>query len=91
MKHRNLKFIHLLQSFALLVALFSLPVAAQAQNEKPLESQELVKLVYQLPQHPEKKAAVIEEIRRRGIAFELTSGMRSVVASKSGNDALLRR
>lgn len=75
----------------ILVALCCLSVPAQAQNEKPLESQELVRLVYQLPQHPERKAAVIEEVRRRGIAFEMTSGLRSVVASKSGNDALLRR
>jgi hypothetical protein len=76
---------------ALLVALFCLSASARAQNEKPLESQELVRLVYQLPQHPERRAAVIEEIRRRGIGFELTSGMRSLVASKSGNDATLRR
>jgi hypothetical protein len=76
---------------ALFCLLLCLSVAAQGQNERPLESQELVRLVYQLPQHPERKAAVVEEIRRRGIAFELTSGMRSLVASKSGNDATLRR
>jgi hypothetical protein len=34
---------------------------------------------------------VVAEIRKRGIGFPLTDGMRSVVASKSGNDALLRR
>ncbi|HEX8161086.1 MAG TPA: hypothetical protein VF538_04400 [Pyrinomonadaceae bacterium] len=78
-------------SFALLFLVLCASVPAQPQAEKPLESQELVRLVYQLPQHPERKAAVIEEIRRRGIAFELTSGMRSLVASKSGNDAALRR
>jgi hypothetical protein len=33
----------------------------------------------------------VEEIRKRGIAFQLTDGMRSLVASKSGNDGLLRR
>lgn len=75
---------------ALLCAVLCLAVAAQAQNEKPLTSQELVKLVYQLPQHPERRDEVVEEIRRRGIGFELTEGMRSVVASKSGNDALIR-
>jgi hypothetical protein len=32
-----------------------------------------------------------EEIRTRGIGFALTDGMRSVVATKSGNDPLLRR
>ncbi|HVG31026.1 MAG TPA: hypothetical protein VM864_15050 [Pyrinomonadaceae bacterium] len=85
------KFTHVLLACALLAVVFRLPAVAQAQNEKPLESQELVRLVYQLPQHPERRSAVIEEIRRRGIGFELTSGMRSLVASKSGNDALLRR
>ena len=48
-------------------------------------------LVYQLPSHPEKRDEVIDEIRKRGIGFPLTDGMRSVVASKSGNDSLLRR
>lgn len=74
---------------ALLAAAFS--TGAAAQNETPLTSQELVKLVYQLPQHPGQRDAVVSEIRRRGIGFELTGGLLSVVASKSGNDALLRR
>ncbi|HYP02452.1 MAG TPA: hypothetical protein VER76_19835 [Pyrinomonadaceae bacterium] len=65
--------------------------ASAAQVEKPLTSQELVRLVYQLPSQPQNRDAVIEEIRRRGIGFELTPGIRSVVATKSGNDALLRR
>jgi hypothetical protein len=67
-------------------------INARAQSgPKPLTSQELVRLVYQLPSHPEKKDEVVEEIRKRGIGFPLTEGLRSVVASKSGNDALLRR
>ena len=78
---------------ALLAAgLLSFAAAARAQEgEPPLTSQEFVKLLYQLPGHPERRAAVVEEIRRRGIGFELTSGMRSLAATKSGNDALLRR
>lgn len=64
---------------------------ARAQsNNAPLTSQELVHLIYQLPGHPEKRDEVIEEIRRRGLGFPLTEGMRSLVASKSGNDVLLR-
>ncbi len=65
-------------------------VVAQSQ-EKPLTSREIVSLVYQLPRHPEKRDEVVDEIRRRGIGFPLTDGMRSLVATKSGNDALLRR
>ena len=34
---------------------------------------------------------VVEEIRKRGIGFPLTDGMRSLVATKSGSDAVLRR
>src|SRR5918912_1485679 len=70
--------------------LFCASIRAQ-QPDAPLTSQELVRLVYQLPKHPEKRDEVIEEIRRRGIGFELTDGLRGVVATKSGNDALLRR
>ncbi len=39
-------------------------------------------LVYQLPQHPEKRDEIVEEIRTRGIGFPLTSGLRSLVATK---------
>ncbi|HEX8000954.1 MAG TPA: hypothetical protein VF528_21410 [Pyrinomonadaceae bacterium] len=60
-------------------------------NNVPLTSQELVRLVYQLPKQPEKRDEVVDEIRRRGIGFPLTDGMRSLVATKSGNDATLRR
>lgn len=66
--------------------------SARAQsNNAPLTSQELVRLVYQLPAHPEKRDEIVEEIRRRGIGFTLTDGLRSLVATKSGNDAVLRR
>src|SRR5215210_1351541 len=80
-------------SLALLILFCSplLQARAQTQQNTPITSQELVRMVQQLPAHPEKRDELVEEIRRRGIGFELTSGLRSVVASKSGNDALLRR
>ena len=34
---------------------------------------------------------LVEQIRKRGIGFPLTDGMRSLVATKSGNDSVLRR
>lgn len=78
-------------SALVLLALFSaLAYQAYAQSG-PITSQELVNLVYQLPKHPEKRDEIIEEIRKRGINFPLTSGLRSIVATKSGNDMLLRR
>ncbi|HZE63868.1 MAG TPA: hypothetical protein VE056_08310 [Pyrinomonadaceae bacterium] len=78
--------------FASLACAFVLicSVSAAAQSS-PLTSKELVTLVYQLPKHPELRDEVVAEIRKRGISFPLTDGMRSLVASKSGNDALLRR
>ncbi|HET9524714.1 MAG TPA: hypothetical protein VFO99_01010 [Pyrinomonadaceae bacterium] len=79
--------------FALFVsALLILPaVRVSAQTEQPLSSKEFVNLLYALPRNPQQRDELIEEIRRRGIGFPLTDGMRSLVATKSGNDALLRR
>jgi hypothetical protein len=76
--------------FVLILLVSTLTLTAQAQTG-PITSQELVRLVYQLPAHPEKRDEIIEEIRKRGIDFQLTAGLRSVVATKSGNDVLLRR
>ncbi|HEX8475949.1 MAG TPA: hypothetical protein VF666_18125 [Pyrinomonadaceae bacterium] len=65
--------------------------SASAQGQAPLTSDELVRMVRQLPTRPSLKEEIIKEIRRRGIGFPLTTGLRSVVATKSGNDADLRR
>lgn len=74
----------------LILCLCFAPAMAQS-TDTPITSQELVRMVYQLPLHPEKRDEIVEEIRKRGIGFELTPGLRGVVASKSGNDTLLRR
>jgi len=81
---------HLIFS-ALLLLFLSYPAQLFAQSDKPITSQEMVSLLYLLPRHPEKREEIVEEIRKRGIGFPLTDGMRSLVATKSGNDALLRR
>ena len=77
-------------AFLAILLLFSC-VAVQAQDPKPLTSQEIVSLLYQLQRNPDVRDDLIEQIRKRGIGFALTDGMRSLVATKSGNDALLRR
>ena len=78
--------------FVLSILLCSCLVTAHAQsNDAPLTSQEIVRLVYQLPKNPGLRDEIVKEIRRRGIGFPLTDGLRGVVATKSGNDALLRR
>jgi hypothetical protein len=81
------------QTLSAALLLIALPVnhAAAQTPQKPLTSQELVRLVYQLPAQPQKRDEIIEEIRRRGIDFDLTPGIRGVVATNTGNDALLRR
>ena len=66
-------------------------VAVSAQDPKPLTNQEFVGLLYQLQRNPDTRDELLELIRKRGIGFALTDGMRSLVATKSGNDALLRR
>jgi len=66
--------------------------STQAQeSNRPLTNKEIVSLIYQLPAHPEKRDEIVEAIRTRGIGFPLTAGLRSLVATKSGNDSLLRR
>jgi hypothetical protein len=84
--HKRLLF----ATFALFVLMLQ-PLAVVAQTEQPITSKEFVSLLYLLPRHPEKRDEIVEEVRRRGIGFPLTDGMRSLVATKSGNDALLRR
>ncbi|MFN2456141.1 MAG: hypothetical protein ABR577_18205 [Pyrinomonadaceae bacterium] len=76
---------------AMLLCASALFVQAQAVAPAPLTSQELVRLVYQFHDYPQKREEIIGEIRQRGLGFPLTNGLRSVVASKSGNDIALRR
>src|SRR4026208_2458100 len=82
---------YLTRSLLFLSVFVFLSVAVYAQDEKPLTNKEVVTLLYQLQRSPETRDEIVEEIRKRGIGFPLTDGMRSLVATKSGNDALLRR
>jgi len=77
--------------FPVLILIVSQSVRLHAQTTQPLSSKEIVSWLYQLPRDPEKRDELVEEIRKRGINFPLTDGMRSLVATKSGNDSLLRR
>jgi hypothetical protein len=66
------------------------PQPTELQHGPPLTSQEFVRLLYQLPTHPQERDKLVDEIRKRGIAFPVTAGLQSLVATKSGNDSLLR-
>jgi len=80
-----------LKTFICISVLLVLFLPTYAQDKKPLTSKEVVNLLYQLQRQPETRDDVIDEIRKRGIDFPLTAGMRSLIATKSGNDSLLRR
>jgi hypothetical protein len=64
---------------------------AQVRTEVPLTQAEYVKMLYDAEKNPAAKQDLIEAIRRRGIGFELTAGLRSLTTTKSRNDAELKR
>ena len=64
---------------------------AQQPQQGPMTNAEFLAVVRQLPARPGLKDQLVSEIRRRGINFTLTTGLRSFVATKSGNDEELRR
>jgi hypothetical protein len=76
---------------ALALCVSALVGGAAAQQRAPLTNAEFLALVRQLPQRPGLKEQILAELRRRGIGFPLTSGLRAFVATKSGNDVELRR
>lgn len=73
------------------VAQSPFPQATDLQHGPPLTNQEYVSMLYQLPRHPEGRDRIVDEIRKRGIAFPVTQGLLSLTATKSGNDPVLRR
>lgn len=79
-----------LAALALCVAALAGAGAAR-QQQAPLTNAEFLALVRQLPQRPGTKDQLVAELRRRGIGFTLTSGLRAFVATKSGNDVELKR
>jgi len=87
---------HLLEQMknilAAILILFSTNfVFAQEVQQKPLTQSEYVRMLYDLQKNPGKKDALVEAVRRRGIGFELTDGLRGLTTSKSRNDAELKR
>lgn len=65
------------------------PQPTELQQGPPLTNEEFVRRLYQLPAHPDENEKLIDDIRKRGIGFTMTSGLRSLIATKSGNDASL--
>jgi hypothetical protein len=59
-------------------------------QQKPLTQAEYVKLLYDLEKNPKKRGEVIETVRKRGIGFVVTDGIRGLTVTKSRNDAELK-
>lgn len=74
----------------LLVSLTVLFSSAFSQTA-PLTQTEYVKMLYSLQSDPKKKNDVIEALRKRGIDFVVTDGVRSLTRSKGANDEELKR
>jgi len=64
---------------------------AQQAQQKPLTQAEYVQLLYDLQKNPQKKDEIVETVRKRGISFVLTDGIRELTLSKSRSDETLKR
>ena len=60
-------------------------------QEKPIGQTEYVRMLYSLERDPGLMSEVVEGLRRRGIDFRVTDGLRSLTRTKSRNDPELRR
>lgn len=83
-------------SFAFIIILNSFIFAQQEtptpQTQlKPLTQTEYVQMLYSLEKNPKKRDEIIEAVRKRGIGFVLTDGIKSLTTTKSRNDAELKR
>ena len=74
--------------FIFIILCFVQFVAAQ---DKPLTQAEYVKMLYALQKAPSSKPDIIEALRKRGIEFVLTDGIRGLTRSKGANDEELKR
>jgi hypothetical protein len=74
---------------------FALVILGLAQlafgQEKPLTQAEYVKMLYSANTDPLVKTVIIEALRKRGVGFIVTDGIRSLTRSKTANDDELRR
>jgi hypothetical protein len=76
---------------ALLLILILVIALSAFSQAPPLTQTEYVKMLYALQKDPASKADIIDALRRRGIAFTLTDGVRGLTRSKGRNDEELKR
>src|SRR5215471_15503893 len=65
------------------------PQPTELQQGPPLTNDEFVRRLNQLRANPEEIAKLVDEVRKRGIGFPITPGLRSLIATRSGNDSSL--
>jgi hypothetical protein len=82
------KFISL--ALILISAGFAFAQATPPIQQKPLTQAEYVRLLYDLEKNPKKREEVIEAVRKRGIGFVVTDGIKGLTVTKSRNDAELK-
>jgi hypothetical protein len=58
---------------------------------RPLTQTEYVRMLYGLQKDPSSRADIVDALRKRGIAFAVTDGVRGLTRSKGGNDDELKR
>ena len=51
------------------------PQATELQQGPALTNEEFVRMLFQLPAHPNEVEKLIDDVRKRGIAFPLTPGL----------------
>jgi len=74
-----------------LFVLVAVSITSVIAQEKPISQAEYVQMLYGIERKSRKKEDVVDEIRRRGIGFALTDGLRSLTRSKGANDDELKR
>ncbi|PYS99844.1 MAG: hypothetical protein DMF63_10135 [Acidobacteria bacterium] len=79
-----------MKRLVLILILLGTSLAVFSQD-KPLTQAEYVKMLYGLQTKPSSKSDIIDALRRRGIAFVLTDGVRGLTRSKGANDEELKR
>lgn len=79
-----------MKNLACIAILLLVSISLFAQ-EKPLTQTEYVRMLYTLEKAPSTRTDVIDALRRRGIAFVLTDGVRGLTRSKGRNDEELKR
>lgn len=75
----------------ILALILSISASGQASAPLPISQAEYVKMLYALERDPSLIDSMIQDLRTRGIDFDLTDGIRSLTSSKSRSDRELRR